>query len=117
MMLRLMLRMSALSWLVGIRLLWFSTAIGAEDWLPIDPGELRMTAEPKDPMASAICLYRQEDINDATGSVQEYMRVKILSEAGRNNANVEIDYDKSSETFRFIRARTIHPDGTIVNFD
>ncbi len=117
MMRRRMLRLSALSWLVGIRLLGFSAAIAAEDWLPVDPEELRMRAEPKDPTASAICLYRQEDINDAMGTVQEYMRVKILSEAGRNNANVEIDYNKASETFRFIHARTIHPDGTIVDFD
>jgi hypothetical protein len=109
--------MSALSLLVGIRLVGCSAAIAAEDWLPVEPDELRMIAEPKDPTASAICLYRQEDINDVLGTVQEYMRVKILSEAGRNNANVEINYDKASETFRFIHARTIHPDGTIVNFD
>jgi uncharacterized protein DUF3857/transglutaminase superfamily protein len=117
MMLRLMGRMSTLSLMFGVPLLWTSGPVAADDWPPIDPDELRMTSEPKDPLASTICLYRQEDTNDVVGTVQEYSRVKILSEAGRNNANIKIDYYKSSETFRFIRARTIHPDGTVVNFD
>jgi hypothetical protein len=110
-------KLSALALMFWVPMLWIPGVVAADDWLPIDPDELRMTSEPKDPSASAICLYRQEDINDVIGTVQEYSRVKILSEAGRNNANIKIDYDKSSETFRFIRARTIHPDGTVVNFD
>lgn len=116
-MLRLMGRMLALASMFGISILWSCSAVAADDWRPIDPDELRMTAEPKDPTASAICLYRQEDINDVLGTVQEYLRIKILSDAGRNNANIEIDYDKASEAFRFIEARTIQPDGSIVNFD
>src|SRR5580698_2641592 len=117
MMLRLMGRTLALALLVGISILWNCSAVAAEDWPRVDPDELSMTAEPKDPTASAICLYRQEDIDDVLGTVQEYFRIKILSDAGRNNANIEIDYDRSSEAFRFIEARTIQPDGGIVNFD
>ncbi len=36
-------------------------ATDADDWQPITPEELKMTAEPKAPGAAAINLYRQVD--------------------------------------------------------
>ncbi|WP_273761245.1 DUF3857 domain-containing protein, partial [Pantoea ananatis] len=47
----------------------------------------------------------------------QYERLKILTEEGRKYADVEIVYDKSSESIRSIDARTIRPDGSIVKFD
>ncbi|MGB8324866.1 MAG: hypothetical protein WCE52_18050 [Candidatus Acidiferrum sp.] len=58
----------------------------ADDWLPIDPAELKMTSEPKAPGAPAIYLYRQVDRKDAGhGNHTElnYVRIKILTEEGR----------------------------------
>jgi hypothetical protein len=43
--------------------------------------------------------------------------VKILTEEGRKYADVEIPFFKGSEDIVHISARTIKPDGTIVNFD
>jgi hypothetical protein len=90
----------------------------ADDWLPISPEELKMTADPKAPGAPAIYLYREVDRNDARygGTERNYVRVKILTEAGREYANIEIPY-QDRMTISSIRARTIHPDGSIVNFD
>jgi hypothetical protein len=46
-----------------------------------------------------------------------YLRIKILSEEGRKYGNVEIFYPREQANISNIRARTIHPDGTILNFD
>ncbi len=94
-------------------------AFAGDDWLPIDPADLKMTSEPKAPGAPAIFLYRQVDRKDLgrTNSEFNYVRIKILSEEGRKYANVEIPYRRSKVAVSSLKARTIHPDGTIVNFD
>lgn len=90
-----------------------------EEWLPITPEELKMTSEPKAPGAPAILLYRQVDRNDSTRIPHEfnYIREKIFTEEGRKYADVEIPFIAKIEKVQNIRARTIHPDGTIVEFD
>jgi hypothetical protein len=89
----------------------------ADDWLPISPQDLSMTSEPKAPAAAAIYLYRQVDRDDNGPSEVDYRRIKILTDEGREYANIEIQYDGESESIRGIQARTIHPDGSIVSFD
>ncbi len=86
---------------------------------PVDPAELKMTSEPLAPGAPAIILYRQVDRDDnGTPSHQEvYFRIKILTEEGRKYGNIEIPFYKESEQVRNIKARTIKPDGSIVDFD
>lgn len=78
-----------------------------------------MTSEPKAPGAPAILLYRQVDRNDSTRIPHEfnYIRKKIFTEEGRKHADVEIPFIAKIEKVQNIRARTIHPDGTIVEFD
>ena len=99
-------------------------AYAGDDWLPVDPAELKMTAEPKAPGAPAIYLYRQVDRDDrlAAGrgrasSERNYLRIKILTEEGRKYANIEIPFDKVQFRVSGVHARTIHPDGSIVNFE
>jgi hypothetical protein len=89
----------------------------AADWPVLDADALRMTAEPKAPSAPAIYLYRQVDRDDQDGDEINTLAVKILTEEGRDRANVQIAYDRSREGISGIEARTIHPDGTIVKFD
>jgi hypothetical protein len=86
---------------------------------PISPEELKMTSEPLAPGAPAIILFRQVDRDDNfhTPHQDNYFRIKILTEEGRKYADVEIPYFKESGSAGFVRARTIRPDGTIVNFD
>ncbi len=86
---------------------------------PVSPEELKMTAEPQAPGAPAIILYRQVDRDDngRTSHEDNYFRLKILTEEGRKYADVEIPYFKGSEDIVNIRAHTIKPDGTSVNFD
>lgn len=92
-------------------------AFAGEDWLPISADELKMTSEPKAPGAPAIYLYRQEDHDDVNFRQYTYNRIKIFNEEGRKYSNVEIAYVKGSGDIHGLQARTIRPDGTVVNFD
>jgi hypothetical protein len=97
---------------------WRKTA--GDDWPPIDPAELKMTSEPKAPGAPEIYLYRQFDRKETgRGNHTEVncVRLKILTEEGRKYANVEIPNWKSVGGINGIQARTVHPGGSIVNFD
>jgi len=86
-------------------------------WTQPTPEELAMTSEPKAPGASAIYLYREEVSDDARHSKSVYVRMKILTEAGRSNADVTLDYVNA---IRFnivkVEGRTIHKDGRIIPF-
>ncbi len=94
-------------------------ARAGDEWPPIDPAELKMTSEPMAPGAPAIILYRQVDRTDKVMNPTDYNyeRIKILTEEGRKYGNIEIPFDKALFRVNAIRARTIHPDGSIVNFD
>lgn len=94
--------------------------VSGDDWLPISPEELKMTSEPKAPGAPAIILYRQIDRDDSSSRAPHeynYVREKIFTEEGRKYADVEIPFFKEQENIQGIKARTIRPDGSIVNFD
>lgn len=82
------------------------------------PDELKMTSEPKAPGAPAIILFRQVDRDDRGHTAHEdvYFRIKILTEEGRKYADIEIPYWRQQGDIVNLRARTIEPDGTIVNF-
>jgi hypothetical protein len=80
-------------------------AVRAEDWLPISPDELRMTNEARAPGAPAIFLYRQVDRDDNGPSEAVYARIKILADEGRRYADVEVPFDKATESVYDIQAR------------
>jgi len=92
-------------------------ARAGDDWLPITPEELRMTSEPKAPGAMAIYLYRQVDRNDVENREYNYARIKIFTEEGRKYADIEIPFVKGFGDIKNIQARTIHPDGRIIDFN
>jgi hypothetical protein len=92
-------------------------AHAGEDWLPITPDELKMTSEPKAPGAMAIYLYREVDRDDVNKREYNYARIKIFSEEGRKYADIELPFVKGFGNIKNIQARTIHPDGRIVDFD
>jgi hypothetical protein len=91
----------------------------AQGFPPLSTDDLKMTGDPKAPGAPAIILFREVDRDDNVHTPHEdnYLRIKILTEEGREHANVEIMFDKDNEDIVGIRARTIKPDGTDVDFD
>jgi Domain of Unknown Function with PDB structure (DUF3857) len=110
------------SWLVvslAICMLAAPQAKAGIGFQPVLPEELKMTSEPLAPGAPAIILYRQVDRDDNIHTPHEdnYFRIKILTEEGRKHADVEIPFFKESQSVVNVRARTIRPDGSIVNSD
>jgi len=98
----------------------FNRSTSADEWLPITPEELKMTSEPKAPGAPAITLYRQVDRDDSQAlrpHEYSYVRKKIFTEEGRKNADVEIPVIKGEWDIHSIRARTVRPDGSVIDFD
>jgi hypothetical protein len=105
-------------------LILMSTVVVSRAWAgigfqPVSADELKMTSEPQAPGAPAIILYRQVDRDDngRTSHEDQYYRIKILTEAGRKYADIEIPFLRDWENVVNIRARTIRPDGSIVDFD
>ena len=97
----------------------FGSAAGAQQWTPPTPEELSMTSEPKAPGASAIYLFREEKTEDHLHMYSVYERIKILTEGGKERANVELKYMAGggiNYSLSEIAGRTIHPDGTIIPF-
>ena len=90
-----------------------------DEWQPISQEELKMTSVPEAPGAPAVYLYRQVDRDDSNRTPHEfnYARIKILTEEGRKYADVEIPFFKDEGNIHGIKARTIRPDGSIVNFE
>jgi hypothetical protein len=82
--------------------------------------ELKMTAQPEVPGAAAVYLNREETTEDALHMYSVYARIKVLSDAGKKYADVELTSYRGSEgrgyTITDIQGRTIHPDGTIIPF-
>ena len=77
---------------LAVAFLCSSPRLFADDWQPINPEELKMTADPAHP-ADAIMLYHEEIADDMTRHRYIYKRVKILTEKGKDRANVQIFYD------------------------
>jgi hypothetical protein len=110
----------ALTFIPTVVLLLLSSRVAlAQGFDPISPDELKMTSEPKAPGAPAIILYREEncDDNGITSHEDHYVRIKILTEEGRKYGNIEIAFNKSTQDVVRIHARTVHPDGSAIEFD
>ena len=92
-----------------------------DDWLPITPEDLALKDNPASKGANAMILYRSSDVNEKYAAtdgayITDYYRIKIFTQEGTDQGNVEIPFRKDSADIKDLRARTIKPDGTIVNF-
>ncbi|MBT9329994.1 DUF3857 domain-containing protein [Paracidobacterium acidisoli] len=91
-------------------------ALAAPTWTQPTPEELKMTADPAAPNAPAVYLFREETVDDKLHFHSLYARIKVLTEKGKDYADVEIPYEAHGFTIRNVEGRTIHSDGTIVPF-
>lgn len=98
--------------------LWATASCLAQkpiDWLPITQQDWQMNDAPGAPQAPAIQLYYSYYKDDNQSFVQVYRRIKVLRESGKKYATVEIEIEPEV-SLKDLAARTIHPDGTIVDF-
>jgi hypothetical protein len=76
--------------------------------------ELEMTSDPKAPGADAVYLYREEKTDDNLHYHNYHVRIKVLTEKGKELATVRTPYERRGFKVRDIQGRTIHPDGTVI---
>jgi len=89
-----------------------------DSWLPITDQDKNIKEVPGMPGAKAIQLYYSQYINDNSDNDNaewDYSRVKILTEAGKDQADVKIIVPDGFHV-RDLKVRTVHPDGTIADF-
>lgn len=102
----------------------FARAVPAgNDWLPVPPADLALKDNPASPGANAMILYRRSFVDARRAGIdgsfdEEYVRIKIFTPEGvKAEANPAINFRKEDSDVVDVRARTIRPDGSIVNFD
>jgi Domain of Unknown Function with PDB structure (DUF3857)/Transglutaminase-like superfamily len=88
----------------------------ADAWTKPAAEELQMTAEAGAPGAAAIYLLRDEQADDKLHVHITYVRLKILTDKGKQYADQEISYDGGQFKIFGVEGRTIHSDGTVIPF-
>ena len=102
--------------------LWPHRSARADDtWTTPTPEELSMTSQPEVPGACRSLPLSRRETEDDLHMFSVYARLKVLTEAGKDQGNVELKYAKCCDRRRRlqryeIQGRTIHPDGTIIPF-
>ncbi len=87
-----------------------------DNWQPIPPAELALKNNPANPGAPAMILYREINTDDPKSFETHYYRIKIFTDEGKKYADIEIPYIEKLTRIEDIRARTVRPDGTAVEF-
>lgn len=85
------------------------------DWLPVTQNDLQFKEVPGNPGAAAVLLYHADYItyvSDYDQSEFVYNRIKVLTEAGKSQGDVEIPLTPWTR-IHDLEARTIQPDGSI----
>ncbi len=95
-----------------------TAAATAQQWTAPTAEELSMTSVPEVPGAAAIYLSKEQTAEDQYRMWSYYYRVKVLTEGGKDQANVELPYIAGSHgwTIDSVSGRTVHPDGSITPF-
>ncbi|HLH09077.1 MAG TPA: DUF3857 domain-containing protein [Terriglobales bacterium] len=76
-----------------------------------------MTSAPEQPGAPAVILFHQEICDDNLHYCSVYMRIKILTDAGISKYSDVSVYSYRGFSVAEVHARTVHADGSIVNFE
>lgn len=83
-----------------------------KSWPPISPEELAMKDCLQQPGAAAICLYYERTTDHEDFETTVFKRLKILTAAGLDYANIEIPYFRGSQLVKDIEARVVPPQGS-----
>ena len=87
----------------------------AAEWPPVSAEDRALTSIPEQPGASAVILQREETDDNMNNILIVYERIKILTDAGRKYATVELPSGRPF-TIAAITGRSVQPDGSMVPF-
>jgi hypothetical protein len=106
--------------LVCLGLLFAPAGFAGDDWRPVDPANLALKAPVVEKDADAEAIFWEVRLSDEIDGgtprtvLRHYVRIKVFSERGRESqSKVDIPF-LSSWKIQDIAARTIKPDGSIV---
>jgi Domain of Unknown Function with PDB structure (DUF3857)/Transglutaminase-like superfamily len=108
-------RLLLLGWLLWAPLLCVAQSY---DWIPLTQQDFQFKEVPGNPAAPAVLLYHADYINYVSDFDQSeflYNRIKVLTDAGKSEGDVEIPLTPWTK-IHDLEARTIQPDGTISPF-
>src|SRR5215475_1409693 len=97
-------------WIIFSLILFsFTTLAFAVDWPPISDSDRSLTSIPEQPGAPAVILTHEQTDDNMNNLLLVSERIKILTEAGRKYATVELPYDRLI-TVATLSGRTVHAD-------
>lgn len=106
--------------LFAVCLAEMSSMARADQWTEPTKEELSMTSQEGYPGIAAVYLNKEENTEDRLHMWSVYVRLKVLTEKGKDYANVELKYASfrsgGGYTVGEIEGRTIHPDGKVIPF-
>ncbi|MEP6818015.1 MAG: DUF3857 domain-containing protein [bacterium] len=113
-------RLLSLLSLVCFVLLFPAAALAGDEWRPVDPADLALKAPIVEKDADAEAIFWEVRLSDEVDGgtprtvLRHYVRIKVFSERGRESqSKIDIPF-LSNWNIQDIAARTIKPDGTIV---
>jgi len=111
----------SLLFVVSCLALWQPVSVFADDWKPLDPSDLGLKAPVVEKDADAEALFwevRVDDNPEGDLIFTHYLRIKVFTERGRESqSKIDIPFGKFfgiEIRIKDIAARTIKPDGSIV---
>lgn len=96
---------------IFITLVLVPPLFGQKPWPVISAEEMDLKDCPEQPGAPAICLYYEKTTDHEQFTTKVFKRLKILTAAGRKQANIEIPFFKGIQLVKDIEARVVPPDG------
>jgi len=94
-----------------------SALAGGEEWRPVDAADIALKTPIVDPNADAEAIFWDIRIDDGGENdlvLSHYIRIKIFTDKGRDeHSKIDIPYVGGTK-IKDVAARTIKPDGTIV---
>jgi transglutaminase-like putative cysteine protease len=93
-----------------------TTGQASDVWQAIPQEDLALKDNPADPGCSAMILERQVFTDDEKRVQTEWVRIKVFTEAGKENADIQVPYFEKKTSVENIRGRTVRPDGTVIPF-
>ncbi|HKV34531.1 MAG TPA: DUF3857 domain-containing protein [Pyrinomonadaceae bacterium] len=96
---------------------WATVNAAGEEWRPLEPDHLSLKAAVVEPNADAEAIFWDIRVDDGGQNdlvLSHYVRIKIFTERGRDkHSKIDIPYI-SGVKIKDVAARTIKPDGSIV---